>query len=380
MKLLVTIVVSVLTLSLRAGLQIVEPSAGACVPTLSTGQKAYLSMPRAERVAFFADPAKRDEMCKLTGCPRPVKIVWRDGIGPFDVTVRRVPDGRMFFAERTQEFSVEVDNLEVARHYEIEVKGAEGVAVSTFSTEDLAPRLVRVPGVPNVRDLGGWRTLDGRRVRQGMVLRTSGLNANAKGLVPGMSKVTPETRKVLLGFFCIRSDIDLRSDAECLLMNGSPLGPGVNWYHLGSSAYGSIKHEGARATLKLVLGVFLDQANYPIVFHCIGGKDRTGSVAFILGALLGVAEEDLYRDWEATGFWLNERDFIHRTRFDKLVHVFDSFPGVSLHERVRAYVKDIGFTDADIESLKSILLEPHEVLNKSQDTKTIIQKGKICHE
>ena len=43
--------------------------------------------------------------------------------------------------------------------------------------------------------------------------------------------------------------------------------------------------------------MFLDPANYPIDFHCIAGQDRTGAVAFILNALLGVEEEELYLDW-----------------------------------------------------------------------------------
>jgi len=353
----VCLLVMLAALSLSAGIRITEPTDGATVPTLSDGQKAYLAMPRAERVAYFADYAKRDEMCKLTGCPRPVRIAWQDGTAPFDVTVRRMPDGRVFFRKRTADSSVGVDNLEIARRYEVTVEDVAGKAVATFETEDLAPRLIRVPGVPNVRDLGGWKTLDGRRVKQGMALRTSGMNENAEGLMPGRTKVTAETREVMLGFFGIRSDIDLRSDRECLLMQGSPLGPSVSWFHVSSSAYGDMTNASARAAFKTVFSVFLDRTSYPIAFHCIGGKDRTGSVAFILGALLGVAEEDLYRDWEATGFWLDERDFIHRTRFDKLIRVFDGFPGATLHERVKAYVKDLGFTDADIETLREILLE-----------------------
>ena len=68
-----------IALSLQAEIRLVEPKGGACVPTLSVGQKAYLKMPREERIACFADYAKRDEMCKLTGCPQPVSISWQGG-------------------------------------------------------------------------------------------------------------------------------------------------------------------------------------------------------------------------------------------------------------------------------------------------------------
>ena len=43
----------------------------------------------------------------------------------------------------------------------------------------MAPRLIRVARVPNVRDLGGRVTEDGRRVRQGLLFRSAGLNDNA---------------------------------------------------------------------------------------------------------------------------------------------------------------------------------------------------------
>ena len=38
--------------------------------------------------------------------------------------------------------------------------------------------------------------------------------------------------------------------------------------------------------------------------------------------------------------------------------VFDAFPGATIHERVAAYVKSVGFTDADIEKFRELMLEP----------------------
>lgn len=46
------------------------------------------------------------------------------------------------------------------------------------------------------------------------------------------------------------------------------------------------------------LRVFANPDNYPIIFHCRGGADRTGSLAFILNALQGVSEADLIKDYE----------------------------------------------------------------------------------
>ena len=40
-------------------LTLIAPSSGAIVPTLNEQQKAYLALPRAERIEFFASPEKR---------------------------------------------------------------------------------------------------------------------------------------------------------------------------------------------------------------------------------------------------------------------------------------------------------------------------------
>ena len=155
----------------------------------------------------------------------------------------------------------------------------------------------------------------------------------------------------------IRTDLDLRSDRECFGMTGSPFGPEVTWLHVSSSAYGGIQKESGKKAFAKVFRAFLDADRYPIVFHCIAGADRTGSLAFVLEALLGMDEDELYKDWEVTGFQKSKLDFRHETRFDKLVKGFDIYPGATIHERVVAFVKSCGFTDADIARFRELVLE-----------------------
>ena len=40
-----------------------------------------------------------------------------------------------------------------------------------------------------------------------------------------------------------------------------------------------------------------------VYFHCAEGADRTGTLAFLIEALLGVSESDLSKDYELTTFW-----------------------------------------------------------------------------
>lgn len=356
-------------------LRLVAPENGATVPLLSAEQKAYLDLPREERVERFADPAWRKTLFSYRWYPQKVRLEWTgypaSGARPlYSVEVRVLPERRPVFRADTVHHRISLENLEIAREYEWTVwsrgAGAEPeTATGTFRTEDRAPRLLNIPGVPNFRDVGGRIGLDGRRVRQGLVYRSSGLNLNAtdedpetKTRTPGASRIDDSNRSLLLDTLGIRTDIDLRSDAECYGMDGSPLGPSVTWAHIQTWAYDGFQDEWCRGQVAKIMKIFLDPAAYPINFHCISGADRTGSLAFVLNALLGVEEEELWRDWEVTGFWCTEPKFIHETRFKKLVSGFDRWPGETLHERVEAYFLGLGFTADDLARLRELLLEP----------------------
>ena len=179
-----------------------------------------------------------------------------------------------------------------------------------------------------------------------------------KGFAPGASRVTAATRELLIGRFGIRTDIDLRTDGECRGMEGSPLGPEVRWAHISSAQYGDMQLDWGRDAFRRVFEVFLDPDAAGIDFHCIAGQDRTGAVSFIVLALLGVSEEDLARDWEATALWNPYDHFNHAVRYDRLVRGFDRWPGGTINERVEAYVLSLGFSAADLGAFRERLLEP----------------------
>ena len=137
-------------------------------------------------------------------------------------------------------------------------------------------------------------------------------------------------------------------------MKGSPVGDAVKWVHVSSSAYSDMASAEGKEAFAKVFRTFLDEKNYPIVFHCIAGADRTGSLAYILNALLGVGEDELEKDWEVTAF--ENKNIVH-SRIDALLAVFAKYPGATPMERVEAYVKELGFTDADIARFRAIMLE-----------------------
>jgi len=229
-------------------------------------------------------------------------------------------------------------------------------------------RFRHLPGVPNMRDLGGLVGLDGRRIRRGLLYRSAGLNGNAPRRVvstnaagkavyeyygKGAERLTDERRALARRIFGIRTDLDLRSDGECHGMTGSPLGPETKWVHVPSGAYGDFL--ARRESVQKCLAVFFDEQNYPIVFHCISGADRTGSLAYLLEALLGVSDDDLALDWELTAFCVGPN--WRHSQFDALLASFAKCPGTNARERAESVVRSLGYTDVDIARFREFMLE-----------------------
>ena len=177
-----------------AEIKTIEPAEGAVVPLLTDAQKAYLDMPNDLRREKFVDanfrknvmghPAEQvpgEEKAREVYWPKTVRLAWEpvDGVDEYKVTVKDAKSGATAFEQSVKSTSVNIDNLEIAAEYAWTVSGGGATGGGKFKTEDRAPRLIRFPGVPNVRDIGGWIGLDGKRVRQGMVFRSAGLNNNA---------------------------------------------------------------------------------------------------------------------------------------------------------------------------------------------------------
>ena len=400
-----------------AAVTLESPKEGEVVSQLWPEQKEFLETPLERRISAARTDAEsagtKSKRMKRKRSAMPVRLEWKGDAAQYTVTVAREPDGKVFFDANVTSSYVEVKGLlEIARKWKWTVSDGTSSATGSFLTEDYAPRILNWPGVSNARDIGGRIGLNGRRVKQGLVFRSGGLNNNAKieyysykeilemhkagtlakagagqsrrlgpeyeaklssgkGIdrhflrlikappsAPGLPKLTEESRAYILDKFGIKTDLDFRGDWECYGMTGSPLGDGVTWCHYQClGGYGGFVTPLGRATAAEAFSLLVNKKNYPIVFHCIAGADRTGSLAFVLEALLGVDEDELYKDWEVTGFDQSKLDFRHETRFDKLVKGFDGYPGMTIHERVVAFVKSCGFTDADIARFRELMLE-----------------------
>ena len=395
-------------LALPAQIELVAPTNNAVVRQLHTIQRRYAKAPWAECEKYFDGAANAKELRSRGSTPVPIKLQWKGDAKEYLVTMRRLPDGKVALAQVVATNCVEVDSLDIGTEWEWTVAASNDCLVSRFKTEDCIPRLVRMTGTHNCRDIGGRRGLGGRRIRQGLVYRTAGLNSNApmeyytneeilefekkgelvkmghpgrelhrrlargeklsshpsrNGLVkrtcfaPGKRRLSDREVARILTFYGIRTDIDLRTDNECYGMTGSPLGPSVKWVHISYSGYTGAFSEAGLAINKKVFAVFMDDNCYPIVFHCIGGADRTGTVAMLLEALLGVPEDELWRDYLTTGFVGGVSDAKHQQWFGSALKKLKEYPGATLADKAEAYFLKLGFTKDDVSRLRERLLE-----------------------
>jgi protein-tyrosine phosphatase len=240
-------------------------------------------------------------------------------------------------------------------------------------------RQVELEGCHNFRDLGGYPTREGRRLRWRLLFRSDGLHLLTARDVARL--------RCELG---IGHVVDLRSSgeiaidgrgrlaAEALRIHHLPLFDGAVAASADLSARLSLADryflmaEHAGRPIARVLETLAD-ADAPAVYHCAAGKDRTGVVSAVLLGLLGVEDAVIVADYAATGRNLDA--IIERLMASEGYQgMLEQLPPDTLHaepetmlallDRVRAkygsmrgYVREIGVPDEAVSRLERRLLE-----------------------
>ena len=374
-----------------AAIEPIAPGSGEMVALVPDAQKKAMSLPTlAERLELFAKDKASGKVLRhdpFWRKSKPLELKWRatEGeVGPWKIEIGKSPDlsdARVWYfsdlktdaatgrevgksaAAAEVSRTIPRANLEIARDYYWRVSGRKpcGSKCSPRHASKNGRCLVR-SAVSSFRT-GGRRTADGRRVKQGMAYRGQGLNDNSlTGDEPGRNRLTVEDVKYLTGTLGIRTDLDLRSDGETAKMKESPRGAGVAFIQRSSACYAGIFSSDGKKVMAENFRVFCRPENYPIYFHCIGGADRTGSLAYVLNGVLGVDRHELETDWESTfypripdanpdpKFWCRESHF--NNGFSKYGKEGDSW-----NRRIELYLLDCGVTQDEIKAFRSIMLE-----------------------
>ena len=169
----------------------------------------------------------------------------------------------------------------------------------------------------------------------------------------------------------IKTDLDLRKDGSSNLGH-SPISPDLNYVEVGGpwyvGQYGSgIDLPSYREALLTEIRVFANADNLPVYVHCSLGRDRTGTICFLINALLGVGEQDLFRDYEISSMARtgkskdspnSEPSYMTGVVFQYLYDYIKNFqPGKTLQENAEAFMLSIGITESEISAIRKNMLE-----------------------
>ena len=291
--------------------------------------------------------------------PEAVSFVWKGGTAPFSLEL--APDNRQPRRIVTSDTTLPVYNLLVGVNYTWTLTDAKGEKRSGHFRTAWTPRLIAVPdrdAMPiNVRDIGGYATVSGARVRQGLVYRGTEMTA-WKNI--GLAEMTPANGDVLVKELGIRTDLDLRYPQQIAKFTASEISPTVQWRHYAVNAYKPFTPE-MNELFRDTMRTFAQRENYPIYVHCSGGADRTGEICFLLCSLLGVSDDDLFLDYELTSLARlpRPRKMSYFQAWLKRVAAFspDEGNGLSYQAKTENYLLGIGLTPQEIAAIREILLE-----------------------
>ena len=348
-----------------------SPSDGETVNLLSgeiydfVTQYKTISSPKASVENYNASHGDNYAPCDVT-------ISWESKGEPLYYTVKVATKADLSNAVSVVSFdkSISLGNLYSGQdyYYQVITKYEDRIVKSMifdFHTADL-PRTVQIEGVSNTRDMGGYYTADGKyQVKEGMIYRGGKLE-----------DITEAGRTQMLDVLGIQTDLDVRGDAS----SGSPLGANVNYVNLKGPYYKALIMDSTyQKALANEIKVFADENNYPVYFHCSLGRDRTGTLAFLLNAMLGVGELDLFMDyelsWFATTAYLDTniaRNMI-KGDFQAMYDYIDNYGAGTVAENAEQFMLDIGVTQTEINSIKSIMLRDVTHTNANETASLIVK-------
>ncbi len=244
------------------------------------------------------------------------------------------------------------------------------------------PHVVPLEGGSNFRDLGGYATTDGRRVRRGLVFRSAHLG----GLT--------DADRTMLRALAVRTIVDFRGVPEAaetphaidgvgatVVPAAIPAGVGERIREAMADGSASparvagfmVEHYRtypgrAAPAFRTLFATLGDGERRPLVFHCTAGKDRTGFAAALLLTLLGVPRETVIADYLRTNaLWTGHVGFF--TDFDPALRaaIVEARPDyieaafaalVAEHGDVETFAdRALGFDAAAREGLREALLE-----------------------
>jgi protein-tyrosine phosphatase len=231
---------------------------------------------------------------------------------------------------------------------------------------------LRIPGLLNVRELGGHPTSDGAKTRKHSLLRSDDL-----------AQLTDDGMQALADYG-VRTIVDLRWPGEAAA-KPHPVALGergvlchrisllasdeTEWASLSGACTKEMWKcavlEHTRPQLKDVLEIIADAASEPLLFHCVAGKDRTGLIAALLLALADVKADVIAADYAESSSRLADAYLLRYPDLQR-AEIFEALrcPEEGVHNMLAyleeyggaaGYLRTIGLNDARIARLRARL-------------------------
>lgn len=256
----------------------------------------------------------------------------------------------------------------------------------------LAEQSLRIAAAPNFRDAGGYRTIDGRWVKMGLLYRSDQLDRLSDEDISHLETLGLGT----IADLRTKSERDREPDRI-------PKGADHVILDVAADAAGSLGGDMRQAMAKIAAGqgaqmlieANRDFVNQPaaqaayaelirkiaygdtgLVYHCTAGKDRTGWASAIILSLVGVSRETIMKDYLASNDYLAEKNKailievqksgtpINPQHLEAVMTVRPEFIGAAFDEvdarygSVETYAREaLGITPSTLNRLRARLLD-----------------------
>lgn len=228
-------------------------------------------------------------------------------------------------------------------------------------------RMIYMTNVDNVRDIGGW-SCDGGTIKYGKLFRGGEV----------YRFLTEDGTTQALDMLGIEKEIDLRFDSDLNGRTESGFGNSVDMLHVDFT-WNDLNYQKSSGNIKKLFDPLFDYviAGHPTYFHCSAGADRTGVVAFLCEAILGMSQSDMDKEYELTCFYSGvENDDQARRRneiiWTREINIINSYSGATFRDKAVNYMVSCGITIEKINAFRTAMINgTPDILTADINTYTV---------
>lgn len=213
-------------------------------------------------------------------------------------------------------------------------------------------RMINMLSVDNVRDLGGW-SCDGGTVKYGKLFRGGEM----------YGYLTDDGRRQAIDMLGILKEIDLRFASDLNGRTESGFGGPVEMFWVDMT-WNDLAYQKESGNIKAIFDPLFDYviADQPTYFHCSAGADRTGVVALVCEAVLGMSQSDIDKDYELTNYYSGvSTDALARRRNEQVwtreINYINTYTGATFRDRVVRLLLSCGITIEKINAFRAAMID-----------------------